>query len=317
MTEEERITDLQQAIDGQGHTWKAGPTSLSELSREEQARRLGLRLDPSEVAKVVSQMAEAAPRTGQFPIGWDWRDVDGTDWTTPVRDQQGCGSCVAFGTVAVLESMLKRHQNDANLQVDLSEAYLFFCGCGDCCDVGWWPTDALDFAQSTGVPDEACFPYRDQDTPCSNACQDWQGRAIRVVGWRELADVTGRKEWLSSTGPVVGCMAVYRDFFSYVGGVYRHSSGSLSGYHAVGVVGYSEEEQAWICKNSWGSNWGEAGWFKIGYGECGIDTQFAMYAVEAVTPSPSPPPPPPPPPPPDPEPGCNVAARLLNALRGG
>jgi hypothetical protein len=196
---QERISGLQQAIDDEGHSWTAGLTSVSELSREEQARRLGLRLDPYEVAKVVTQMAQATPRAGEYPTGWDWRDVGGMDWTTPIRDQQACGSCVAFGTVAVLEAMLKRHYDDATLQVDLSEAYLFFCGCGDCCDTGWWPTDALDFAQSTGVPDEACFPYRDQNTPCTNACQDWRDRAIQVAGWRELVDAAERKEWLSST----------------------------------------------------------------------------------------------------------------------
>jgi len=79
-------------------------------------------------------------------------------------------------------------------------------------------------------------------------------------------------------------MAVYRDFFNYKSGVYRHTSGTLAGYHAVCVVGYSERDQCWIVKNSWGPGWGDAGWFKIGYGECEMDTKFAMYGVEDVTP---------------------------------
>jgi hypothetical protein len=110
---------------------------------------------------------------------------------------------------------------------------------------------------------------------------------------------------------MVGCMAVYRDFFSYTGGVYRHTQGDLAGYHAIGIVGYSEDEGAWLCKNSWGPDWGAAGWFRIGYGECGIDTQFAMYGVEAVTP-----PSPSPGPGPEPENGCNLVARIMAALRG-
>nr|MDO8133672.1 DUF4114 domain-containing protein [Candidatus Njordarchaeum guaymaensis] len=36
----------------------------------------------------------------------------------------------------------------------------------------------------------------------------------------------------------------------------------------------------WICKNSWGRGWGEAGWFRIAYGECGIGTRFCFYNVE-------------------------------------
>jgi hypothetical protein len=115
-------------------------------------------------------------------------------------------------------------------------------------------------------------------------------------------------------------MAVYRDFFSYRQGVYRHTTGGLAGYHAVCVVGYSEPEQAWICKNSWGDDWGDSGWFKIGYGECGMDTEFAMYGVTGVEPpSPEPPSPPTPEPPsppePSPEPGCNLWAQIVAAFR--
>lgn len=85
---------------------------------------------------------------------------------------------------------------------------------------------------------------------------------------------------------MVAGMAVYQDFFSYAGGVYKHVSGNLAGYHAISVVGYSETDKCWICKNSWGPNWGETlaggtrGWFRIGYGQCGIDTQFAFYDVD-------------------------------------
>jgi C1A family cysteine protease len=312
---QDELMELQQAIQDRGHSWQAGSTSISTLPPEEQDRRLGLRLVPEEMDRIAGMMAEVVPLAIEFPPAWDWRNVEGVDWTTPIRDQGACGSCVAFGAVGVLEAMLKRHHDDASLQPDLSEAHLFFCGCGDCCDKGWWPSYALDYARDSGVPDEACFPYEDHDMPCSNSCTDWQGRAIRVVSWQEVFDVGARKEWLATKGPVIGCMAVYRDFFNYTGGVYRHTQGNLAGHHAVCVVGYSEAEQAWICKNSWGPEWGEAGWFKIGYGQCGMDSEFAMYAVEAVTLEPAPPPPPPPPPPPE-EPGCNLWAQRVRAIQG-
>jgi C1A family cysteine protease len=297
---ENEMMDLQRAILDQGHDWEAGPTSLSALPPEEQERRLGLRLVPEEMTRLDTMMAALAPFEVEFPPVWDWRDVQGADWTTPIRDQQGCGSCVAFGTVGVLEAMVKRSEDDPTLQPDLSEAHLFFCGCGACCNKGWWPSYALDYAKENGVPDEACFPYQDHDMPCDNSCDDWQSRAYKVVDWSEVLNVASRKEWLATKGPMVGCMAVYRDFFNYTNGVYRHTSGDLAGYHAIAVVGYSEDEQCWICKNSWGTGWGDAGWFKIGYGECEMDTRFPMYGVESVTP-PGPEPPPPPPPPP---PGC-------------
>jgi hypothetical protein len=87
---------------------------------------------------------------------------------------------------------------------------------------------------------------------------------------------------------MVAGMAVYADFFTYRSGVYRATSTNLRGYHAVSVVGYDDQEECWICKNSWGTGWGENGWFKIGYGESGIDTQFAFYDVDLKCPSPGP-----------------------------
>jgi hypothetical protein len=312
-----QIAAVQRAIQDLGYAWTAGPTSLSALPLEQRERRLGLRLVPEEVARLAEALDAARPVTARFPPAWDWRDVDGRDWTTPVRDQQACAASVAFATVAVLEVMLKRHHQDASLQPDLSEAHLFFCGCGMCCDRGCWPAYALDYARNHGVPDEACFPYRDHDLPCSDSCPDWRSRATRILRWKEVVEIGLRKQWLSRTGPMVGCMAVYSDFFHYAGGVYRPTTGELVGYHAVCVVGYSDAEACWICKNSWGPDWGESGWFKVGYGSCDIDTRFAMLGVEAVMPPGPEPPPPPPPPPPEPAgafPLGRWVARLVESL---
>jgi hypothetical protein len=46
------------------------------------------------------------------------------------------------------------------------------------------------------------------------------------------------------------------------------------------VVGYDDVAQCWICKNSWGAGWGDHGFVRIGYGECGLDAE--MWAVESV-----------------------------------
>jgi C1A family cysteine protease len=55
---------------------------------------------------------------------------------------------------------------------------------------------------------------------------------------------------------------------------------SLAGGHCICVVGYSDTDSCWICKNSWGTGWGESGFFRIRYGDCGIDS--AMYAVDSL-----------------------------------
>ena len=71
-----------------------------------------------------------------------------------------------------------------------------------------------------------------------------------------------RKDYLTHHGPMIACLSVYDDFFSYGGGVYHHVTGNMAGGHCVLVVGYSQSQGCWICKNSWGTGWGEAGFFQ-------------------------------------------------------
>ncbi len=69
---------------------------------------------------------------------------------------------------------------------------------------------------------------------------------------------------------------VYEDFMSYKGGVYHHVTGKQLGGHAVKIVGWGEN--FWIVANSWGTSWGEQGFFNIQFGDSGIDS--AVYACK-------------------------------------
>ncbi|MBN2335896.1 peptidase C1 [Candidatus Bathyarchaeota archaeon] len=279
--------NLQSAIDEKGYKWKHGTTTLSALSNNEKKARLGLKIEKAELdatAKAIQAATSLQTFQAAFslPAAVDWRNKGG-DWTTPIRDQQSCGSCVAFGTVATLEARINIACNNPSLDKDLSEAHLFYCGCGNCCNTGWNFSPALTFCKNTGVGLESSFPYTPGNQPCKAGVTPY----IKITGFSTALTISDRKNVLANKGPMVAGMAVYSDFFGYTGGVYRHVSGSLQGYHAICVVGYSDEEECWICKNSWGTGWGDSGWFKIGYGECLIDTSFAFYDVELTCPSPT------------------------------
>ena len=84
------------------------------------------------------------------------------------------------------------------------------------------------------------------------------------------------------SSPVYTTMAVYRDFSDYTSGVYEQTSGIFIGRHGVVIVSYNDNDACWICKNSWGSDWGEDGYFRIAYGECGIDSYRAVTAQVSV-----------------------------------
>ncbi len=100
------------------------------------------------------------------------------------------------------------------------------------------------------------------------------------------------KQALADNGPFLATMRVYSDFFDYGGGVYQYTWGELEGGHAVAIVGYNDYQGYWIAKNSWGTGWGEGGWFRIAYGECAIDSYAYVPTISdpsyhvSVNPSP-------------------------------
>jgi C1A family cysteine protease len=207
------------------------------------------------------------------PIVVDWRNRKGRNNVTPVKNQGGCGSCVSFATIGTLESMLLIEHN---VSLDLSEAELLFCGGGSC--GGWWPSSAVTYLYNRGVSQESCFPYVATNIPC-NTCAERNGQAIQITQRIEISDMNHRKNYLSSIGPVVCVFEVFQDFFSYASGVYSHVTGNFVGLHAVEVIGYDNNLNCWICKNSWGSGWGDSGFFKIAYGQCKIDSAFPFWGI--------------------------------------
>jgi len=293
------LEQLKTAIEEKEAKWHPELTTISQLTVEEQKTRLGLlptkmelqlatefKLDKPHEEKPAKKKANVnyGALAASLPSKQDWRDVNGVDWTTPIKDQYGCGSCVAFGTIAALDALLRiRTFNDPNEAIDLSEAHLLFCGGGSC--NGWHMDAACNYLKSNGVPDEACFPYAKglQVKTCAT-CSDWQNRIdhTKILSWTNTKDVNEMKKNLVENGPQITGMAVYQDFFSYAGGVYQYVTGSLAGYHCVAVVGYDDGAGCWICKNSWGTGWGEAfkgqrGWFRIKYGQCGMENVFGMW----------------------------------------
>lgn len=278
---------VQSVIDVLGAKWIAEDNSISssDISSNSMAY-LGLQISPKSleverqlVAKTEPQMAALAPP----PPSVDWRN-NGGNFITRVKNQSACGSCVSFATCGMLESRARITAGDANLSVDLSEAHLFSCGCGACCDSGWLNDKALAFAKQKGICAEAAFPYIPGNQPCPNPQPP---SILKVKSFSAINTLETRKRILSGKGPVTASMEVYDDFRTYRSGIYSHVTGSLIGYHAVCVVGYNDAEGYWIVKNSWDVGWGEKGFFRIAYGQCGIDTRFAFYDadVKMITPS--------------------------------
>lgn len=273
---------LQEQIDQNDAGWIARDNEISQLPVEDRKKLLGTIIDREYESLVATSPRHfAAFASGPLPAKLDYRNINGKNYVTPVRDQGTCGSCWAFATTAALESSILRAYNRPGKDVDLAEQVLLSCssagGCG-----GGSPYMASTILKNTGIPPESCYPYTRTNGNCNNACSQRLSKAFTITGYVHVGpSVSELKAALNKYGPITTAYEVYGDFYKYDSGVYQHVSGEREGGHAVLLVGYDDEAQAFICKNSWGRNWGENGYFRIHYNmvnKGGVDFGIASYA---------------------------------------
>ncbi len=281
------LKTLRDSLSASNGRWEAGKTPMSVLSIGDMRMRLGAEPPPGAASLGEREQRAAQAATAAYPklaagtpAAFDWRSMGGADYLGAIRDQANCGSCVAFGSIAAIEGSTRVAAKKPGLAFDLSEAHLFYChgaAVGRNCGNGWWPSNALDAAKSKGIVDEICFPYTAGDQAC-RTCADAASRTTKIKSWSSLTSISDMKSWIAERGPVPACFTVYEDFRYYKTGIYHHVSGAQLGGHCVCIVGYSDADSAWIARNSWGPDWGESGYFRIGYGEVGID--YEMWGIE-------------------------------------
>jgi C1A family cysteine protease len=287
----EFLQGVQAANTASGARWTAGETSMLHLTEAERKLRLGARdpdeLPPEQRPDALLKAYVKKTGVGTAPASFDWRNVNGQNFISPVKDQGACGSCVAFGTNAAIDAAMRIAANlpltapHSDFLQDLSEAQLFYCGGGSCAD-GWYAHLALAYCKSNGLIGESFYPYTPGQQTC-NPPVGWQSQITKITTSTLLNSIQAMKETLSASGPlVVPSMRVYADFYTYTSGVYSwNGTAGYVGNHCICVVGYDDSQQAWICKNSWGTGWGIQGYFLIAYGQCNIDVR--MYGVDSFS----------------------------------
>ena len=234
-------------------------------TREEGLRLLGTVPLPTETSLPLFEVTTPSPSA----LNWA-----GADCIHAVRDQGGCGSCWAFGLAGMISDRccLGGHDNGWLSPQELVSCDKGSYGCG-----GGWPYIALQYVVSAGglVPD-ACFPYKAQNAPCPTKCvdgKDWQeSHVCACKGPKKCLGVEVMKGCLK-TGPIEVTFGVCSSFFQYKNGIYKCDCGTnYAGLHAVTAVGYDDKPEChWIVRNSWGTAWGDKGFFKMACESCGMN----------------------------------------------
>ena len=229
-----------------------------------------------------------------LPDSFDWRDVNGINYVSPIRNQGQCGSCYAFASMAMLEARLRIRTNNS-MQVVLSPQDVVGCSeYAQGCEGGFPYLIAGKYAEDFGAVEEACFPYVARDSACNekpDCLRHYSTDYYYIGGFYGACNEPQMRLELVKNGPVAVGFEVYSDFQHYTGGIYHHTEledrfnpWEITN-HVVLVIGYGEENgvKYWIVKNSWGPDWGEQGYFRImrGNDECGMES-MAMAATPVV-----------------------------------
>ena len=259
--------------------YKTGITKFSDLTQQEFAKTY-LNLDFN-ILSTINASPVKPSNTNAAPDAYDWRD---TVRVGPVKDQASCGSCWAFSTVGNLEAL---YAEEKKSYLALSEQLLVDCDTTDSGCNGGLMEYAFTWLKSNGIEKESDYAYTGTKSTCKKDTSKYVD--MKVTGYTQLSDWSAGdedeiKEYLYEHGPLSVALNA-NPLQTYTSGILDLTSSqcSPSGLnHAVLLVGYGAESGTnyWIVRNSWGSSWGEQGYFRIARGKstCGIN----YYVITAT-----------------------------------
>lgn len=187
----------------------------------------------------------------------------------PVEQQGAPNSCVAHAVTSAIEAILGLR--------DQSRLFVYYnarrFANQTTYDAGCQPRNAVKGIATYGVCDETYWPYDLAKLTTSPSAASYSAALpvkSRIKAYQSVTTLAAMKTALSQGLPVVFCFMVPDTFVSvtrYSGFLpLPTSSTTYLGGHSVVAVGYNDATGNIICRNSFGSTWGNQGYFEMPYG---------------------------------------------------
>jgi len=218
-----------------------------------------------------------------LPDSWDWREHGAL---TPIKNQGYCGSCWAFASVGNVESIWYLSGNDLPI---LSEQQVVSCDTTDLGCSGGLMQTAFEYVMSApveGLVSGLLYAYssaRGATGVCNSTLASPEHRIASITGYAQVSmsasEESGMRRAVLSSPFTIAINGGSME--TYISGVDCPKKCTDDVDHAVMLVGYgTQKKKYWLIRNTWGSDWGEEGYYRLcsGKNKCGV----ASDAVAAL-----------------------------------
>ncbi|MHC1685024.1 MAG: lectin like domain-containing protein [Clostridiaceae bacterium] len=241
---------------------------------------------PFKVQQGTSNIVQATV----LPSKFDLRAISGK--LSPIRSQGSSGSCWAFAAYGSLESALRptvvADYSENNLKNNAGFDYPINGG-------GNASMATAYLARWSGPVAESSDPYNQTSTVSKTfTAQSHVQNVIYLPDRKNALDNTAIKSAVMNYGGVYTTMLYKDQSYNSTYKTYFFGSKGIAN-HAVDIVGWDDNfdrnkfydanlktkpagNGAFICRNSWGTSWGQGGYFYISYYDTYIGKGLAVYS---------------------------------------